>query len=315
MKSLSQIAEIIKSKDKIYIFTHRSADGDAIGSACGLCEILRKMGKKSCVVYSKPVSWKYDFLDKYRNTGAFEPEYIISVDLADISLLPEDNISYGDKIDMCIDHHISNTNYADITFVDSSAAATAEIIYLIAKAMGVEIDAEIGKYIYTGIATDTGCFKYSNVTARTHRIAAELMEKGIEVSQINSILFDTKLKSLIQLEGMIYRGIEYFYKGKCAIVCVTLDMLEKTGIDDSELEEIASIPRSVEGVSIGITIKEKEDGICKVSVRTKEGISARRICSAYGGGGHECTGGCKIKGGVYEVKEKIVKLIGKELGW
>lgn len=316
MKSLMDIAQILKSKNCFYILTHRYPDGDTLGSAYALCRALQKMGKQAKVMCEDSIPKRYLFMTKYVNDQDFECESVITVDIADARKLLGNTLSkYADKVNICIDHHMTNKNYAEITFVDATAAATAEIIYFIIEELGIEIDQEMAQCIYVGISTDTGCFKYSNVTAQTHRITAELMEKNIDIIPINKMLFDTKSKNMINLYCMIYSGVEYFFNGKCAIICVTCDMIKKSGIPDEELEGIASIPRGIEGVDVGITLREKPDNICKVSVRTNENTSAVGICKEFGGGGHSCTGGFTVEGTVEQAKAKVLSVIRSKLNW
>ncbi len=312
METLSNISKVIKSENNFCIVTHKYPDGDAIGSAYALCRILQSIGKKSKVLIDK-VSEKYDFIKGYIKVEDFETKFVISVDLAEIDQLPENCLSYRNKIDLSIDHHMSNKNFAKLNFVDDKAAAASEIIYRLINVMDYDIDKKTGECLYIGISTDTGCFKYSNVTAETHKIAANLIEKGINVSRINKIFFDTKRKEFLKLESMIYGSIEYFFDGKCAVVCITQEMMENAGVLENELEGVTSIPRRVEGVEIGVTIREKSDEMYKVSVRTTEKINASEICEKFKGGGHFCAAGFSYEGNLGQLKLEILEFIEKKL--
>lgn len=315
MKTLLEFADILKSKNCVYVLTHRYPDGDTLGSAYALCRALQIMGKKCKVLCHDPIPSKFSFMNDYVKHEDFEPEYIIAVDVADIKLLGNKLSTYSEKINMCIDHHMSNKNYADVTFVDAMSAAAAEIVYELLQNLGVPIDEEIATCLYVGISTDTGCFKYSNTTAKTHKIAYELINKNINLAKINSELFEIKSKEALSVERMVYSTLEYFFKGKCAMIQLTQSMLEQAGINDNELEGIASIPRQIEGVKIGITIREKKSNVFKISVRTSEDINAIEICETFGGGGHPRTGGCTIEGELDDVKEKILNVIKNKYGW
>lgn len=313
MKSLLNIAEIISSKNCFYILTHKYPDGDTLGSAYALCRALQQQGKKAKVLSDDVISKKYEFIKKYVQVEDFNPEFIISVDVADTSQLDDSLIKYADKIDLCIDHHLTNRNYADVTFVDSVSASTAEIIYSLIKEMNIAVDKEIAECIYLGISTDTGCFRYSNVTTQAHRITAELIEKGINLSGINKALFYTKSKTFLNLESMMYKSIEYFFQGRCAVMFVTVDMIKKSGVPENELDGIASIPKGIDGVDIGITIREKNEGIYKVSVRTCDNINATNICEEFGGGGHSCAAGFTMEGTLEDVRSKILLCVKEKL--
>ena len=315
MKTLLEIADILKSKNCIYILTHRYPDGDTLGSAYALCRALQLIGKKCKVLCHDEIPSKLRFMNDYVKHEEFDPEYIISTDVADIKLLGDKLSVYSDKINMCIDHHMSNKSYADITFVDAMSAATAEIIYELIQSLGAPIDEETATCLYVGISTDTGCFKHSNTTAKTHKIAYELINKNINLSKINSELFEKKSKETLSVEYMVYNTLEYFFKGKCAVIRLTQNMLDSVGINDNELEGIASIPRQIDGVKIGITIREKKPNLFKISVRTTEDINAIEICETFGGGGHPRTGGCIIEGELEEVKEKLLSVIKNKYGW
>lgn len=313
LKSLEAVVQLLEENNNFYIFAHKYPDGDAVGSSHALCRALQSIGKRAKVLMEDEVPQKYKFLEKYITQDEFEPQFLISVDIADVRQFGESLNKYSDKIDLCIDHHVTNKKYATDTFLDKSAASASEIIYELINEMGINIDKEIAECLYTGVSTDTGCFKYSNVTARTHRVAAELIEKDINLKEINRIFFDTKPKKFIKLEMLIYNSIEYFFDGRCAIVCVTPDMLKSCGIKENEFEGIASIPRSIEGVEIGITVREKGEEVYKISVRTSEKVNATEICEQFGGGGHICAAGFTFEGNLTDVRTKLLDYIEKNV--
>ncbi len=316
MELLSTIAKNIKAKDFFYILTHMYPDGDTLGSAFALCRTLQKMGKHAKVLCSDPIPKKFEFMADFVKKEDFEPECIISVDLADTNLLGEKLEKYEHKIDMCIDHHPSNRNYTDISYVNSTAAANSEIIYDLIKEMGIIIDAETATCLYVGVATDTGCFKYQNTTWRTHFIAAELMKLGANTAKINEKLFTVKPRKKFEAERIIYKNLEYFFSGKCAMSFITLKEMESIGVNNNELDGIASVPIKIEGVQIGITIREKSFDHYKISVRTKSGgIDANEFCSKFGGGGHLMAGGFDTKGTLEKAKERILEKLKLQLGW
>lgn len=313
MQSLADISKILGKYGKFYILAHKYPDGDAIGSSYALCRAFQSIGKKAKILMEDEIPSKYTFLERYIKKEDFEPEFIISVDIADVNQLGESLNKYSDKINLCIDHHITNKNYADNTFLDTSSASASEIIYALINEMGINVDKGIAECLYTGISTDTGCFKYSNVTAKTHRITADLIEKGIELSKINRILFDTKSRKFLKLESLIYNSLEYFFQGKCAMVFVTPEMLKQCNIMENEFEGIASIPRAIEGVYVGITIREKSLEVYKVSVRTSEKVSAVEICKQFGGGGHACAAGFTFEGKIDNLRMEILSCLEKKL--
>lgn len=308
MVSLKEIADALLENDYFYILTHRYPDGDTLGSAAALLRALNKMGKHAKVLCNDEIAEKFEYLFDCVKDEDFSPKFIISVDVADLDLLGEKLSVYKDRIDICIDHHESNSILAKQCYVDPKAAATAEIIYDLIELLNVDIDIPTASCIYTGISTDTGCFKYSNTTSKTHKIAARLLDIGVDAYKINKVMFDTKSKARIELEKLVMDTLEFAFDDRCALICITSDMIEKSKVDDSEVEGFASIPICIDGVLVGITVREKENGLYKVSVRTGKEIQANLICEHFGGGGHKAAAGCSIKGQLDEVKKKILSV-------
>ncbi len=306
--SLAELCEFITERDNYLILTHASPDGDTLGSAYALKRGLSKLGKKAKVICPDKIPSKYNYFIDNSNTD-FDVETVISVDVADIKLLGSLAGEYDGKIELAIDHHISNTKFADRLYLESTASATAECIFTLLDELGVEFDRVIANSLYTGISTDTGCFKYSSVTVHTHEIAARLYAVGVDAAEINRIMFDTKSRSRLELEMMALEGAEYHFDNKCMILAVTLDMQRKTGCEPNDLEGVASISRSVEGVLAGVSIKQTEEDTFKISLRTYEPLNASEICKKLGGGGHKAAAGCTLKGEISSVKKEILAAV------
>ena len=302
--TLNDVAKILLENDNFEILTHDHADGDCLGSGYGLCLALQQLGKNARVITTDVVSL-YDFLKKGVKSQDFIAEYIISVDVADEKLLGFNQETYQGRINLAIDHHLVNVVDAPLKYVDSSASAAAEIIYQLMEPLGVTITEEMADCLYTGISTDTGCFKYTNTTGKTLRIVADLLDLGCNNAYINRIMFDTKTKKHIQLEQKLYENIIYCCNDQCAIIYTTVEMEKEMSKED--MEGISSIPRGIEGVEMGITIREKEDGLCKVSVRTHGKYDACEFCKQFGGGGHKGASGCAIKGSLQEVIDILIE--------
>ena len=313
MKSLKDIADILKKEDYFYILTHQSPDGDTLGSAAALCKALQKLNKHAKILYSEPIPTKYDYLFDGLKTQNFESKFIIAVDIADTQLLGNSLSSYKDKIDLCIDHHPSNTHYAKNYFIYATAAANAEIIFDLINELNVFIDKDMANSIYTGLSTDTGCFRYSNTTSKTFRIAAELIDKDADFSMINKIMFDTKSKAKLELERLVLQTLTFYFNNRCAVIEVTKEMLEQTNCTDSDTDGLTNIPRKIENVIAGITIKEKEPNIYKISLRTESPLNASKICQNFNGGGHARAAGCTIKGSIDFVKNNFLSAIEREI--
>ena len=310
--TLADLCQYLKDNDNYLILTHASPDGDTLGSAYALKFGLKKLGKKAQVACPDEIPHKYDyFIDD--SECDFIPETIVAVDVADIKLLGDMWERFEGRIDLNIDHHVSNTHYAKKLYLDAAASATAESIFEILEELGVEIDSNIANALYTGISTDTGCFKYASVTVRTHEIAAKLYEIGVDAAEINRKMFDTKSKSRVKMEMMVLNSAEFHFDERCMMLAVTRDIQRKTGCSKSDMEGVASMSRSVEGVLVGVAIKETEKDVFRISLRTYEPLDASEICKKLGGGGHKAAAGCTVEGSLKEAKAAILGAIKEAL--
>jgi len=307
--TLKQTASFLKKHNNYIILTHASPDGDTLGSAYALYYALNEIGKVACVICPDVIPKKYDYFARKTDYVPRENATVVAVDVADNKLLGALKDEFGDQVDLCIDHHISNTRFAKNLYLDSDAAAAAECIYELIDKMHVNINDITAKAIYTGLATDTGCFKYSNVTDKTHLIAAALYEYNIDAADINRLMFDTKSRNLIELERMVLDTAQFHFDDKCMLLSVTAEMQEKTGCSGTELEGIAVISRSVEGVLAGITLKQIGDEEFKVSLRTYPPLDASAICKSLGGGGHKAAAGASIKGNLEYATAKVLEAV------
>lgn len=313
--SYSEAADFLRQRDNFYILIHVSPDGDAVGSGFGLCHVLRSMGKKANVLCSDPFPDRYNYLYDDYEAMKFTPQTIVTVDLADTKLFGKAITAYADYVDLAIDHHISNTGYAAATVLNGSASAACEVLYEIFTEGGFSIDKKTAMCLYTGIATDTGCFKYENTTARTHAIAGELIKYNIPYAQMNRNLFDIKSRARIKVEQYVINTLETYLDDKCAMIAVTQKTIEETGLSSEEFEGLASIPMQIEGVEVGVTIKEKEPGKFKISMRSSEKVNVSAICAKLGGGGHMRAAGCQVEGSLEQVKMRLLSVIAPALGF
>jgi len=304
--TLRKTAAFLKKHNNYIILTHASPDGDTLGSAYALYYALNEIGKVACVVCPDVIPQKYDYFARKTDHVSRENATVIAVDVADERLLGALQEEFAGQIDICIDHHISNTRFAKNLYLDTTAAAAAECIYDLIALMKVNINDITAKAIYTGLATDTGCFKYSNVTEKTHLLAAELYNFNIDAPEINRLMFDTKPKKLLELEKMVLDSAEFHFDDKCIILTVTEQMQNETGCSGTELEGIAVISRSVEGVKAGVTIKQTDTEEFKVSLRTYPPLDASEICKKLGGGGHKNAAAATVLGNLEQVKATVL---------
>ena len=312
--TLEKAAALLLEHDNILILMHKSPDGDTIGSGYALCLALRKAGKKAQAICSDHIPAKYGYITDSIEPQDFEPDFIVSADIAAPQLFGDKLEVYKDSVDLCIDHHGSNTKFAKYRHVEPNAASCAEIVARLIPLLGTEIDASIADALFTGISTDTGCFKFRNTSADTFRAAAEMIDRGARNYLISTLMFDTKSKAQLELEKRAIETIDYRMDGKIAIITLTTEMMKSTGADESETEYIVSLPRQIEGVMAGVTIKQKGERLCRISVRASDGVDASEICRLFGGGGHKGAAGCSIEASPEETKELIAEAIEKVIG-
>ena len=208
--SLAECGQRLLEADDIYILSHQYPDGDTLGSAAALCRLLLQKGKRVRTLCSDEIPKKFADLYQGLPQEEFSPAFVVAVDVADVKLLGKKLEHFGDKIDLCIDHHGSNKRYARWNYVDPTAAAAAEMIAQLANLWGVALDPAVADAIFTGITTDTGCFKYTNATSRTYRIAADMIDAGADASRINRIMFDTKSRARLEIERRVLDTMRFY---------------------------------------------------------------------------------------------------------
>ena len=313
--TVQQMAQRLCAANNVLILCHKNPDGDTIGCGSALYYALCALGKTAAVLCSDAIPSRYAFTDPHLFKGEFEPETVVAVDVASIQLFGENNgvPQYTRHIDLCIDHHAGNSGYADFTLLDGGAAAAAELLFEVIREMGVEITPHIADCLYTGLSTDTGCFRFSSTTANTHLVAARLIEAGAQVEELNTQLFDTKPRARMEAERIARNHLEYHLEGQCALIYLTRDEIEQSQVDPADLEELTGLPISIEGVKVGLTLRQQPGGSYRISVRTAKGIDACAIARRLGGGGHARAAGCELLGNLDNAKNAILAEVEAEL--
>ena len=322
--SLNELCSALCENKKTLIMFHVRADADAVGSAFALRELLYVMGIQSYCVCSDELPEKLMFLTDGTQGSVLldedmriDYERIISVDSASpVQLGSLFNRLHRD-IDIMIDHHASGTVYA-ANYIDPDAAATGEIIYRIAKKlvkMGkIEaIPPRVINCVYAAICSDTGGFKFSNVTSATHKLAAELIKLGAEHTEINRMLFDTKSITQIRIEGEAARRLQTCNGGKVAWVSIPYSLREQLSARDEHLDTIIDVARSLEGVEVSLSIRENADRKSyRVSMRSIGNFDVSYACARFGGGGHKCASGCTVTAlSIEEAEQKVISEIAR----
>ncbi len=307
--------EFLRNCDNIYILIHQSPDGDCIGTGFALHDFFRSTGRRSAVLCSDEFPDKFKFITDTENNADFTPETFITVDVADRKLLGKYEELYGDKINLCIDHHVSNKDYAERTFLKADDAAACQVLYRLFRAMNFEFSDYSAACLYTGIATDTGCFKYENTGAETHGIIAEIMHNhNLKYAEINRNMFDIKSKARMMLESRFIGFMEEYLDNKLIIAAVTLDMMKEIGIDYDDFEGLAPMTIQLEGTEVGVLMKEREPDMFRCSFRSADSVNVSEICKTLGGGGHAKAAGCTIEGCTLdEAKNMIIEAVRKAM--
>ena len=315
--TLDEIRETINKAETIVILTHESPDGDAIGSSLAMSLALKKIGKNPDVIipeYSKTFSFLPDVENIKKESSVENYDLAIALDCGDKKRL-NGFVNYFDDADTTIqiDHHGMNPMFGDINFVDHTSPACCQILVVVFNELGIEIDKEIGTCLLAGIITDTGGFKYPGVTVETFEFAAELLRKGINVSEIYKKVLQIKPKASFELSRIAMNRMEFVEDGKISFTYITIEDEEKVGAEEGAHEGIVEIGRDVEGVEVAIFLHQAEDGAFKVSLRSNDYVNVSDVCLMFGGGGHVRAAGCRIPGTPEEIKTKVVKEVMKQI--
>lgn len=313
MKTVNEAASWLLARDHFLILTHRRPDGDAVGSAVALCLGLRQLGKDAWIWENPQFTARYaDRLAGLTRKDVPDESVIVAVDLASEGLLPMGGEAFAGKTRLCLDHHPSNTFYAGLTLVQPQCGGCGELIWDVLEAMGVLIDRPMAEAIYIAISTDTGCFRFANTTARTLHTAAKAVEHGAQIAPINRVWFEIKTRGRLLLEAKIMEHMEFYAEGRVAVCCLSQSLVEQLGVTEDDLDSISGFPRSIEGVDIGIMIRDSEPGKAKLSVRTAPGYNASAYCARLGGGGHQAAAGCAVEGSLEYGKQAILQVLREE---
>lgn len=313
--TLDNIKEEILNSKNIVILTHEVPDGDAIGSSLAMYMGLKQLGKDVDVVIPR-IPKTYTFLpciEDIKEIGRMENyDLAIALDCGDIKRLNGFSNYFEDANSrISIDHHEANTMFADYNFVNPMAPACSQILITVLKNLGIEITKEIGVCLLTGIITDTGGFKYQNVKPETFEFAAELLQRGVSVSEIFKKAMQTVPVAKFELRKIAMNRIELLENGRIAFTYITREDEEKTKSEDHD--GIVEIGRDIEGVEISIFLREVEQNNYKISLRSNEYVNVSDICLMFNGGGHMRAAGGSISMPFEKAKEKVISECKKHL--
>lgn len=317
---MNDILSKIKESNRIAITFHASPDGDSIGSSLALLQGLLSIKKDAYIICKETLPRDFAFLPFSQvidgNTVSVKQgtECVIVLDCGDVKRINGDlNIDTRRYALVNMDHHLSNEMYGDFNYIDTKAAAISEIIYSMLKALNIKITSDIASCLYTSLITDTGSFKYNNTTCNTHLVAGELINTGIDFSEIHRTIFENKPFIKLKLMGKVLDTLELENNLLCSM-CVTNKIIEDLNIkEDIDSAELIAYAMKIGSIDCAVLFKETDDGY-KISLRSKNIVDVSKVAESLGGGGHKRAAGAFIKNkDLNSVKEKVLNLIKNEL--
>ena len=307
---MKKIIEILKNTKSAVILPHINADGDAVASSQAMKAFLCCMGRESVIITEEPVEERLSFIaDGIKVYGGDMPEYdtVIVLDCGDIDRLGNRGKLIRQDVKVInIDHHKTNKGFGDASYVNASASATGEIMFDLFKEANTSITDEAAMFIYTAICSDTGGFAYSNVSPKTFRIAAELIEHNFDHAEVSRLLFDCVDINSELIKAELVKTVNSYSDGKIRTVTATTHLAESFGLNVEEIQGLVDIPRRIRGTEIAVAIKESEGGV-RVSLRSNGDADVAKVALLFGGGGHTKAAGCSINADVIEAEKLIVK--------
>ncbi|MBQ9257242.1 MAG: bifunctional oligoribonuclease/PAP phosphatase NrnA [Acidaminococcaceae bacterium] len=307
--TLAETAKLLKEAGKMVIVSHISPDGDTLGSSLALAHALRMLGKEVMLNVDDDIPSVFSFLPGIGEYIRFAPDDSVPADLL-IVIDASSADRAGNAMNVVkarsvlnIDHHKTNTHFADYLYLDSDAAATAEIIYSLLLELGTELNTEIATCIYEGLYTDTGSFKYSNTTSRTLSIASALLTYGVNPSLISDNM-EVKSRSQVEMLGKVLETLTFLRDGKIAYVEVAPELYDY----NVDTDTFVSYPRYIEGVEVALLFKQVEENLTRVSFRSKQ-VDVAKIALSFGGGGHQKASGCSIHAPLKEAESIVLPVV------
>jgi phosphoesterase RecJ-like protein len=323
--ALEQVAAELSSRERFLLTAHEGPDGDALGSLLGMHHLLTQLGKDSVMFmaakeFPLPIEYRFLPLEEvfHEPPADMADRTVIFLDCGNIDRMPVEFLSEGDNFRINVDHHHDNTLFGDLNLVDTAASCTAEIVYELAILLGVEITAEIASALYVGLITDTGKFMYENTNAHTHRIAAGLIDAGVQVDETYRRLYEHVPIEKLRLVSRALEGIERYCDERLVIAYVTAADYEASGAGEEMTEGIIDHLRSVEGTMVAALIRDQGDrgrAARKVSLRSSGGeIDVSAIAREQGGGGHKRAAGFSTDLELDQLVSLLCDAVGSQLG-
>ncbi|HEY6653410.1 MAG TPA: bifunctional oligoribonuclease/PAP phosphatase NrnA [Solirubrobacterales bacterium] len=299
---IDRVADAIRAGDRFLLTTHENPDGDALGSLLATHRILEALGKDSVMFltakeFPLPVEYRFLPLEEvfHEPPADIADRLVVFLDCGNIDRMPVDFLQNGENRVINIDHHHDNTRFGSVNLVDVDASCTAEIVYDLAGLLDVQLTPEIANALYVGVVTDTGKFMYENTDARSHRMAAGLIEAGVQVNEIYRRLYEHAPIEKLKLLARALQGITLSDGGRLAVTYISKEDYEATGASEALTEGIIDHLRTIDGTLVAAVVRDQADGgraARKVSMRSTDGqVDVSAIARVHGGGGHRRAAG------------------------
>lgn len=323
MNNFDEITKVLQKNNNFLITSHVNLDGDGIGSELALYFILKKLKKKPIILNQDKLPKIYDFLPssnkvRYLEDNCIDPKSIdvgIVLDCSNVKRIGKTYEIFKDiKTIISIDHHKSNENFGSLNYVDSSVSSVGEIIYELIKSINIDLlDEDISTCLFAAIITDTGSFRYSNVSSKTFKIASDLTSFGIKPYLIANNIYNRNTYSGLKLLGEALSTLEMDDSNYISWLTITRKMLNNAKANDEEIEGIIDVATTLDNTEISILFRETKDNKIKISFRSKGNFDVNKFAVKFNGGGHPNAAGCLCSGKMDKIKEKILSELFKEI--
>ena len=316
---VKEVFNLINISQNICIAGHKAPDGDCIGSVMALYEFLKPLNKNLTVCVDGAIPFNYRqfvrqgiIADKYDNR---EFDLLFILDCSDAERLGKfKDVLKNTKKSVCIDHHKTNESYATINIIEPTMSSTGELLYDILKTSGGKLTKQIAEYIYIAILTDTGRFSYSSTSSATHRKAAELIELGVNVAEIDNTVYNSKPSNVVRAFIESIGGIELYFCNKFGVASVTRDILERNNVEMGDVDGVVEFIREIKEVEVSCVLKEYGEKNTKISLRSKNDIDVSAVSVKFGGGGHAKAAGFEIEDTVENAKKILIETFKEQFG-
>ncbi len=315
--AFSEVCDRLEAASSVLILSHARPDADTLGSAFALRELLHLMGKRAEVINGDEIPKKLRFIFGVDSLAPetlpedFTPDLIVSVDVSASKLLGTLEEAFANKVELAIDHHVLGTPFAKETYVGDVGACGEIILDIFAefeKRGKVALNRAAATALWAAICSDTGSFKYEAVTADTHRRIAKLHDAGINHAEIARRLYDSRPVSQVMATKAALGALKFYADGKLAVINFTQAMMKPDNLTNEDIDDIISLTRTIEGVEVGMTIKQNADDLTlfKVSMRSNRVADVSKLCALFGGGGHVRAGGCSVNAENETIAEQML---------